>query len=167
MQKSAIVLLIALFCSPACAAGPGALVVSVDQKPALSLQLPEGWTSEFDAKKNQSDIKQPKFEIHINLWNVPKVQTLAAANPLVDAIIKGEVTDFRVTETKDVTIAGAKGRLLVGTGSEADDGDPSFLEVFLFSVGGKIFLLCAHGEGNGAAAAHDSLVGMLATAKSS
>jgi len=165
MQKIVLVLLIALFCSPACAAGPSTLVVSVDQKPALSLQLPEGWTSEFDAKKNQSDIKQPKFEIHINLWNVPKIQTVAAAKPLVDDVIKGEVTDFRVTGTKDVSIAGEKGQLFIGTGSEADDGDPSYLEVFLFAVGGKVFLLCAHGEGNGAAAAHDSLMEMLATAK--
>jgi hypothetical protein len=162
MRKLLMILGIASFCVAAWAAGTP-LSVAVDNKPALAIQLPEGWTAKNNA--GTTTIKSPKFEVHIQLWHVPNAKTVADAVARVPDFIKGEVTEFKAVATSDIKVAGVGGKHIIGTGSEADDGDPSNAEVFLFSVGGKVFLVCAHGEGAGAANARASILQMLASAK--
>jgi len=139
------------------------LAFAVDKKPALTMQLLPGWTAKNSADK--IDLKPEKFEVHIQLWNVAKANSVAAAVAMVPEFIKSEVTEFKAVSTKDIKVAGGGAKHLIGTGSEADDSDPSNAEVFLFSVGGKVFMICAHGEGEGAAKARASILQMLATAK--
>ena len=147
-----------------CAAGNSKILTfSVDKKPVFTLQLHKNWTSEINGGKTSID--PGKFEAHIQIWNIPKASTVKDAVPIVPEIIKGDVTDFKKVKTESLTVAGSKGKHIIGTGTEADDGDPSNAEVFLFSVGDKVFLLCAHGEGTGAAKARSSILEMLATLK--
>ncbi len=136
--------------------------LSVDNKPALTLQLPDKWTAK--SHDGKTDIKT-EYEVHIQLWPMFGAKTVAAATTLVPEFIKGEVTEFKTVKSEDINIAGAPAKHLIGTGSEADDGDPSNADVFLFSVGGKVFLVCAHGEGTGAAKVRAALMHVLSTAK--
>jgi hypothetical protein len=165
MRALLIVLLIALFCSTSYAAESGQLIVSVDQKPRFTLELPEGWTSEFDGKKMRTVINQAKFEAQINLWRVPKLKTAAAAKPLIDDMIKDEIVKFKITGTKEFGMHGDKAILVMGSGARADDGAPANVEVILFSFDGTVCLLCTHGAGKGATLARGTLVSMLATAR--
>lgn len=139
------------------------LAFNVDNKPALTMQLPDDWTSKGDATK--TDIHAGKHEVHIQLWRVANVKSVQDAIPMVADLIKSEVTEFKAHETKSITVAGSAAKHIIGTGSEADDGDPSNAEVYLFSSGGNVFLMCAHGEGTGASKVRSSLVKVLATAK--
>jgi hypothetical protein len=164
MRKTILILAIASFCTTAFAAGDAKpLTVEVGKKPALALQLLEGWSAM--TKGVTTTLKSEKLEVHVQLWNVPKVSSVAASVSLVPALIKGEVTDFKTTSSEDIEVAGGKGKHLIGTGTEADDGDPSNAEVFLFPVAGKVFLICAHGEGKGAEQARAPILEMLATVK--
>lgn len=163
MRKTMMIIVFASFCVAAIAAGTNNLMtVFVGQKPALTLQLLEGWTS--TSKDGKTNIASP-FEVHVQLWTVPNARSVADATALVPEFIKEEVAEFKGVTTKNIKVAGGAGKHIIGTGSEADDGDPSNAEVFLFAVGGKIFLICAHGEGEGAAKARASILQMLATAK--
>ena len=153
---------LALFCATAFAADNSHLLnVSVSEQPALKLQLPEGWSSK--SKNETTELSSP-LEVHVQLWNVPNAKSVKESLPRVGEIITGEVIDFKVVEAKDITVAGAAAEHIIGTGTEADDGDPSNVEVFLFSVGRNVFLVCAHGEGKGATKARSAILAMLATA---
>ena len=79
--------------------------------------------------------------------------------------IVGEVTDFKSTDVKDIKIAGAAAKHVLGTGKEADDGDPSNTEVFLFTVNSKTYSACVHGEGIDAEKLRPSVIRMLDSAK--
>ena len=165
MQKTLVALALAAFCLAAGAADTATtLTIAVDKTPALVLQLPAGWTSN-EGKDGRSILVPPKRGAHLQLWSVAAAKTVAEALPLVPGIIKGEVTDYKAVETKDITVAGQPAKHLIGTGTEADDGDPSNAEVFLFAVGGKVFLLCAHGEGVSASRQRAAVLDLLATAK--
>jgi hypothetical protein len=137
--------------------------VPVGNKPALSLRLPPGWTSEYDGV--QTNINAGQFGVRLQLWNVARARSVKEAFPLVAETIKGQVLKFKPRQTAELPIAGSAGKHLIGTGTEADDGDPSQAEIFLFSVGEKVFLLCAHGEGKGPASAREEILKMLATAR--
>ena len=164
MRRTLMILGLASCCIATLAADKAkTLTVSVDKKPALTLQLGDGWTSKV--KGDKTSISSPKIAVNIQLWPVPNAKTVAAAIALVPGMIASEVTDFKTVATKDITVAGTPGKQIIGTGTEADDGDPSNAEVFLFSVGGQVFLLCAHGEGDNAAKQHATILEMLATAK--
>ncbi len=139
------------------------LAISVDGKPVLTMQMSEGWTSKLDNDK--TILKPAKAGAHMQLWQVAKAKDLAESLALVAEVIKSEVTGFKAAETKDITVAGAPAKHLIGKGTEADDGDPSNAEVFLFAVGGKVFLLCAHGEGDNASKQRADILALLATAK--
>ena len=65
--------------------------------------------------------------------------------------VVSEVTHFTPTTTTDLKIAGAPAKQLIGSGEEADDGDPSNADVTLFTVNGVVYVLVNHAEGDGAA----------------
>jgi hypothetical protein len=162
MRTIAMILGIASFSMAAFAAGNSKPVtISVDNTPALKLQLPAGWTSTSHSRS--TDLVSPKFDVHMQLWNVQDAKTAVDAIALVPAIIKDEVIEFKTVATKDIQVAGSVGKHIIATGTEADDNDPSNVEVFIFSVAGKVFLLCAHGEGDGASKARASILRILAT----
>lgn len=164
MRNLMLVLCISAFCGSAVAADKANLLMfPVDNKPALAMHLLDDWKAK--AHPGKTDLEPEKFEVHVQLWNVASAKNVIEAMPLVPYLIKGEVTAFKAVSTDDIEVAGAKAKHIIGTGTEADDGDPSNAEVFLFDVGGKVFLICAHGEGGGAAKARPSIMQMLATAK--
>jgi hypothetical protein len=157
MPRLALALLAA---SVAAAADPSA-VVTADGKPAVTLTLPTGW--EAVPKEAKSVILPPGGAPHIQAWMVAG-RSVAEAERQVAALVVSEVTDFTTTAARDLTIAGAPARQLTGTGKEADDGDPANAEVTLFTVGGRTFLLIAHGEGDGTSKRHGEIATILASA---
>jgi hypothetical protein len=76
-------------------------------------------------------------------------------------------TKFTVTASQEIRVAEAAARQLTGTGEEADDSDPSNAEVYLFTVEGKVFMVCAHGEGDGTVKNREILTALLASVKKS
>ena len=140
------------------------LTVFADKEPAITLQLPVGWTTK-EGKDGKIVVVPTGVAVNMQIWNVPGAKTVADAIPLVPGIIKGDVTDFKVVETIDIVIAGTPGKHLIGTGTEADDGDSSKAEVFLFTAGGKVFLFCVHGEDTITAQQRADILALLATAK--
>ncbi len=161
MRMTIFALAVAAFCVGTQTLAANPLTVAVDTKPALSLQLPDNWSAK--SKDGVTTIKAGKYEVHVQLWPVAKAKSVQEAMPMVAELIKGEVSDFKAGKAGNLTVAGGAAKHIVGTGTEADDGDPSNVEVYLFSVGGKVFLLCAHGEGHGAANARGDITKVLST----
>ncbi|HEX3134539.1 MAG TPA: hypothetical protein VHX44_13265 [Planctomycetota bacterium] len=90
--------------------------------------------------------------------------SIAEAEKSLATLVVSEVTKFKAVSTSDLTVAGKPARQIIGTGEEADDGDPANAEVTLFTVGGKIFLLIAHGEGDGTSKKHGDIAAVLTSA---
>ena len=155
----ALVLLAALGAS---AAAADAALITAAGKPAVQLTLPAGWSSV--ASDATVVLLPPGGAPHIQAWCLA-ASSVAEAEKTVATLVVGEVTKFKTVTGSDLTVAGGPARQLVGTGEEADDGDPANAEVTLFSVGGKVFLLIAHGEGDGTSKRHAEIAGILATAK--
>ena len=120
---------------------------SADNKAAITLQLAAGWKTATN-KDGSVSIDVPKRNVHIEVWALSQATVEEAAKQAAE-LIKSQVTHFKVTGSKPIRVAGAAGQQLTGTGEEADDGDPSNADVYLFTVEGKVYLLCAHGEGDG------------------
>lgn len=137
------------------------LTVSIGSKPALKLTLPVGWKS--TAKGDVTTLLPPQGAPHIQLWPVAEATSVSDVVAKIPAIIVGEVKDFTATSTRELTIAGAPAAQVDGTGTEADDGDPSNAEVTVLSLGGTIYLLVAHGEGDGVTKRHDDVLATLAS----
>lgn len=166
MRKSLFLVLLAGMCCFASAAETTPLSVpSADKKAAITLQLSEGWTT-YHNKDGSISIDIPKSGVHVQIWALSQASVDEAAKQVPD-LIKGQVTKFAVTETKPIIVAGTAGKQLTGTGEEADDGDPSNADVYLFSVEGKVFLICAHGEGDGSVKNRPTLATLLASVKKS
>lgn len=129
---------------------------------AFHLTIPAGWSAQqVDAKTIiATDAKHP----HIQVWATDAAD-VAAAEKAVAKIIESEVTHFTATKTEELTVAGSKAVALIGTGEEADDGDPSLAEATFFTFGGKVYVLLAHGEGDGAAKQRANLRTALASLK--
>lgn len=157
-------LLAALALSTCVAGGLAAADATVthDGKPAFTVALPDGWTSvAVDTKTSiRTDQKHP----HIQVW-ATSAADIATAEKEVAKIVESEVTHFASNTSESLTVAGAPATALIGTGEEADDGDPSLAEVTLFTVGKTVYVLIAHGEGDGAAKQHDTLRKVLASTK--
>jgi hypothetical protein len=152
-------LLLALSTLPAMAADA---VVSKGTSPAVSLTLPEGWTTlTVEAK---TVLKTSERHPHIQVWATDSADVATAA-AAVAKIVESEVTHFTASSTTELTVAGSKALALIGTGEEADDGDPSLAEVTFFSVNQTVYVLIAHGEGDGAAKQRENLRHVLASAK--
>lgn len=137
-------------------------LVQHNAKPALSLTLPSGWDAVQVEEKTviHPGAKHP----HIQVW-ATKAKDLAAATADVAAIVVNEVTHFVPGTSTDLTIAGAPAKQLIGSGEEADDGDPSNAEVTLFTVNGVVYVLVNHAEGDGAAKKRAELTLALSNVK--
>ncbi|MEO5712761.1 MAG: hypothetical protein ABIT37_04665 [Luteolibacter sp.] len=167
MRKSFVASVLAgVFCSAIAAeAGTPLNVPSVDKKSGITLQLSEGWKN-YASKDGSVTIDVPMSGVHIQVWALSEATVDDAIKNVAD-LIKGQVTKFKVTETKPITVAGAPGKQLTGTGEEADDGDPANAEVYLFTVDGKVFMVCAHGEGDGSVKNRPLLATLLESVKKS
>ena len=82
----------------------------------------------------------------VQVWLVPGARTVAEAVGRVGPVIVGEFKDFKAERTTDLTVAGAAAKRLEGPGHEADDGDDGRADVVVFTVGGRAFVACDHGE---------------------
>jgi hypothetical protein len=126
----------------------------------LALLVPAA--AKITSSTNYVNIHTTNMSLHI--WAVTGAKTVADALPRVGEIIKSEFTKFTVTSTEDVVIAGAPARHVIGSGNEADDGDPGHAEVVFFVVGGHVFAACIHGEFDDAARARAPMMVVLQTA---
>jgi|GEM_PF-6459960 len=167
MHKSLIVALFAGICCTASAADKTTplTVPSADKKGGITLQLSEGWKTSTE-KDGAVTIDLPKSGVHIQVWALKHASVDEAIKEVAD-LIKTQVTNFKVTETKPISVAGAPGKQLTGTGEEADDGDPSNADVYFFAVEGKVFMICAHGEDDTAVKSRPDLITLLASVKKS
>ncbi len=138
-------------------------VPSADKKSGITLELHEGWKT-YATKDGGTTVEVPKSGVNIQVWALSQA-SLDDAVKQVTELVKGQVTHFKLTETKPVTVAGTDGKMLVGTGEEADDGDPSNAEVYLFAIEGKVYMICAHGEGDIATKSRAILPALLASVK--
>jgi len=167
MRKSLIAAVLTGMCCTASAADKTTplTVPSADKKGGITLQLSEGWKTSTE-KDGAVTIDLPKSGVHIQVWALKQATVDASIKEVAD-LIKSQVTNFKVTETKTITVAGAPGKQLTGTGKEADDGDPSNADVYFFSVAGKVFMICAHGEDDTAVKSRPALTTLLASIKNS
>jgi len=99
------------------------------------------------------------------IWSVPKATTIAEALPRVNDVIKGEVLEFKIAKTNTITVADAPALHLMGSGKEADDGDPGTDDVVVFTVGKRAFIACVHGENNDASRERQPMLDALKTVK--
>ena len=79
-------------------------------------------------------------------------------------MIKSEFVKFKAMSVKDLTIAGAPAKDVIGAGNEADDGDPGHAEVILFEVADHVFAACVHGEFDDAFREKEPMMAVLKTA---
>ncbi len=140
-------------------------VSASDKQLSITLELLDGWKTSV-AKDGSTAIEVPMSGVHLQISALGNASVDEASGKAPE-LIKGQVTDFKVSETKPITVAGAPGKVLTGTGEEEDDGDPSNAEVYFFSVEGKVFMLCAHGEGHGAVKNRKLIAALLASVKKS
>jgi hypothetical protein len=137
------------------------ITIPAGNAPALKLEIPKDAKATTKGAKTSFLLK----DAWVFLWSVPTAKTVAEAVPQVATIIKSEFTDFALTDTKHLTIAGQEADHLFGKGLEADDGDPGAAEVVIFIVGKHVFAACVHGEKEEAAKKRPSMLALLKSAK--
>jgi hypothetical protein len=81
-----------------------------------------------------------------DLWLVPGARTIDEAVPRIPGTIESEFKGFKRTGESNLLIAGAPAKRLIGTGTEADDGDPGTADVVIFKAGQNVFVACTHAE---------------------
>lgn len=108
----------------------------------VKILLPEGW--KMSVKTGMVDIFPAHPHCHVQLFALAEGVSMEDAVSGAAASITSEVVDFKAAETNDLPLACGTGKHIIGTGTEADDNDPSKVEVFLFKPGSRIYLLCAH-----------------------
>jgi len=134
--------------------------LSVDGKPALTLQAPS--SAKITSSNGYVNVRTTNMSLHV--WSVPKARTAKDALPRAAELIKSEFTNFTATATNDLVIAGAPAKHVIGSGNEADDGDPGHAEVVFFVVRRHVFAACVHGEFDDASRARAPMMAMLQTA---
>ncbi len=137
------------------------VMLSVDGKPALVLQVPS--VARVASSNGYVNIRTTNMSLHV--WAVSDAKTANDALPRAADLIKSEFIKFKTTASMDMTIAGAPAKHITGSGNEADDGDPGNAEVVLFVVGGHVFAGCVHGEFNDASRARAPMMVVLKTAQ--
>jgi len=137
------------------------ITIMAGNTPALKLEIPKDAKATTKGAKTSFLLK----DAWVYLWFVPTAKTIAEAVPQTAAIIKSEFTDFAVSDTKHLAVAGHEADHLFGKGAEADDGDPGAAEVVIFTVGQQVFIACVHGEKDEAAKRSPSMMALLKTAK--
>ena len=144
------------------------LLLAIAVIPALSadaqvgsstLTLPEGWTAATaqDTTTLVAPHKTPHIQVRILAKPAPEVQAAVAA------LIVDQVKDFTVAKTETITLGKHAAVRLTGTGTEADDGDPSNVEITVMAMGASSVLVISHGEGKGTAERSAALAEILAT----
>jgi hypothetical protein len=134
--------------------------LSVDGAPALALTIPAA--AKVASSNGYVNIRTTNMSLHV--WAVPRAATANEALPRAAELIRSEFTHFKTNAIMDMTIAGALARHVLGSGKEADDGDPGNAEVVLFVVGGRVFAGCVHGEFDDASRARAPMMAVLQTA---
>jgi hypothetical protein len=85
-------------------------------------------------------------QYEVELWLMPGVASVGNAVYRVNTSIISEFKDFKPDHITELTVAGSPAKRLVGTGHEADDGDPGDADLIVFTVGNHFFVACTHGE---------------------
>ncbi len=137
------------------------ITISSNGVAVATLSVPEAAKVTSSAEKTAVDTK----DLTLYLWVVPKAKTVGKVIPKVAEVIKGEVKDFVVQRTNTITVAGAEAKHLIGSGKEADDGDPASADVVVFTVGKTVLVACVHGEGETAPRQRPAMLAILKTAK--
>ena len=137
------------------------VTLSVDGKPALALKVAAA--AKLTSTNGYAKIQTTNLTLHV--WAVPNARTANEAVPRAADLIKGEFVKFKTTATMDMVIAGAPAKHVIGSGNEADDGDPGNAEVVFFVVGGRVFAGCVHGEADEASKARAAMMTVLKTAQ--
>jgi hypothetical protein len=101
-----------------------------------------------DTKCKASDgaIDLVSHDQHIYFWMVKGAKSVNDVIGRVPERIKDEFRDFNADSTTDITVARSPMKRLVGSGTEADDGDPGRADVVVFQAGENVFVACVHGE---------------------
>jgi len=136
------------------------ITLSVDGKPALALVVPAA--AKVASSNDYVNIRTTNMSLHV--WAVPNARSAKDAVPCLAKLIQSEFIKFKTTSAEDVVVAGAPARHVIGSGNEADDGDPGNAEVVFFVVGGHVFAGCVHGEFDDAARARAPMLAVLQTA---
>jgi hypothetical protein len=137
------------------------VTLSVDGKPALVLKVPAA----PKVISTNGYVRIQTTNLTLDVWAVPNAKTANDAVPLAADIIKSEFLKFKTNAVMDMVIAGAPAKHVLGSGNEADDGDPGNAEVVLFTVGGRVFAGCVHGEADDASKARAAMMAVLKTAQ--
>ena len=160
MRSHLAALTLVLFSLTAFAEDKQATIAAGDA-PALSLAV----SKEAKVARKGEMTKIEAEHLWIYLWHVPNAKTVADAVSQVATIIRSEFTDFKLTDSKNLKVAGHEAKHLFGTGAEADDGDPGTAEIVIFTDGRHVFAACVHGEKDEAAKERPDLLKILKTVK--
>jgi hypothetical protein len=136
------------------------ITLSVGGKPALALLVPAA--AKVTSSNAYVNIRTTNMSLHV--WAVPNARTAKEAVPRLAELIQSEFIKFKTTSTEDLVVAGAPARHVIGSGNEADDGDPGNAEVVFLVVGGHVFAGCVHGEFDDASRARAPMLAVLQTA---
>lgn len=135
--------------------------LSIEGKPALVLEVPP--RAKVTTADGYFNIRTTNMSLHV--WAVPGAKSAEEALPRTGDLIKTEFVKFQPNATNDLVIAAAPAKHVIGSGHEADDGDPGNAEVVLFTVGGHVFAGCVHGEFDDASRARAPMMAVLQTAQ--
>jgi hypothetical protein len=133
--------------------------LSLDGRPALGLQVPAA--AKITSSNGYVNIRTTNMSLHV--WAVPGAKTVDVL-PRMAELIKSEFVKFNITSSMDMVVAGAPAKHVLGSGNEADDGDPGHAEVVIFMVGGRVFAGCVHGEFDDASRARAPMMTVLQSA---
>ena len=137
------------------------VTVSAGDVPALVLKVP----GKTDVTRITGRTTIHAQDMFLHLWVVGNASNVTEGVSRVADLIKGEVLNFEPNRTNDITIAKVSAKLIAGPGTEADDGDEGNAEVVIFTVGGRVFVACIHGEGKIDPKEHQAMLDVLQTAK--
>ena len=135
--------------------------IPTDGSPVLALTVPAKASA---ATKNGRTLVRAR-DLYLYVWVVAGASNVTEGVARVADVIKGEVVNFKPATTTDLTVGGAAAKMLVGPSAEADDGDEGNAEVVVFTVGGRVFIACIHGEGKLSPKEHAAMMATLQTAK--
>ena len=158
-MRQFIVLPLVAGCAAKARAENQTVTVSDAGIPVLELSVPAG--AKIYPPPPKTTIVTPGM--FLSIWPVAGVQTADAALPHVAEAIRGDVLQFQVSQTNALVVAGAPAFHLIGTGVEADDGDPSTADAVVFAAGTHVFVACVHGEHNDASRERQPMLDALNT----
>ncbi len=135
------------------------VTITYDGAAVATIRVPQSAKVTRDKAKTVIDTK----DMVLDLWVVPKANTVAEAIAGLDDAIKGEVLKFNATSTETTTVAGSEAKHLKGKGLEADDQDPATVDIVAFRIGKTVLVACVHGEGDAAIRQRQPMLNALKT----